>query len=200
MARGWWLVAPATDQPPSHRWPATEPPATTKKNVFWEGGGGVRNPEVLKLLRTVPFIFVLRNGKKMEHFTYTRAKVCAYVCVCTCVRTSRDYYLHNARRIMEIIVFSILRNYRNQDYYLQYVHIPSKLDQNLRNAHILKMKKQTNSVSEGIQEKYESKIHNPPFNTLSCFMFFITICSYSILRVLSEIFVKVSSTKVNTYS
>ena len=107
------------------------------------------------------------------------------------------YYLHNARRIVEIIVFSILRKFRIQDYYLQYVHLPSKLDQNLRSAHILKMKKQTNSVSEGIQEKYESKIHNPPFNTLSCFMFFITICSYSILRVLSEIFVKVSSTKVN---
>ena len=40
---------------------------------------------MLKLLRTVPFIFVLRNGKKMEHFTYTRAKVRAYASVCTCV-------------------------------------------------------------------------------------------------------------------
>ena len=63
-----------------------------------------------------------------------------------------DYYLHNARRIVEIIVFSILRKFRIQDYYLQYVHLPSKLDQNLHNAHILKMKKQTNIVSERIQE------------------------------------------------
>ena len=113
---------------------------------------------------------------------------------------SRDYYLHNARRIMEIIVFSNLRNYRNQDYYLQYAHIPSKLDQNLRNAHILKMKEKTNSVSEGIQEKCRSIIYNPLFNTLSRFGFFITICSYSILRMLSEIFDKISSTKVNLLS
>ena len=66
--------------------------------------------------------------------------------------SSRDYYLHNARRIMEIIVFSILRKFRIQDYYLQYVHLPSKFDQNLHNAHILKMKKQTNIVCELIQE------------------------------------------------
>ena len=65
---------------------------------------------------------------------------------------SRDYYLHNAPRIVEIIVFSILRIFRIQDYYLHYVHLPSKLDHNLHNAHILKMKKQTNNVSERIQE------------------------------------------------
>ena len=41
------------------------------------------------------------------------------------------------------------------------MHIHNKLDQNVHNAQILEMKKQTNMVSERVQVQYEIKNPNP---------------------------------------
>ena len=109
----WGLQPPATShqatshQPPrlqplatSH--PATQPPNVAFLTLFFRwlktvashqppkdargGGGGVWEPWSVEATKDRTFYFCPSKWKKkMEHFTYTRAKVRAYACVCTCV-------------------------------------------------------------------------------------------------------------------
>ena len=112
-------------------------------------------------------------------------------------RGSRDYYLHNAQRIVEIIVFSNSQKSKISVYYLQYAHEKNKMVQILHNAQIFKSRKQTNAVSDLFKcftrSNNLNRKHNPstPYPLVVCCIF------HNHYMWVKEVFFGVSQTALN---